>query len=247
MNTLLPQLLPTVTLAAAGLAAFGAYSIFAPGSQVFGPVVSRAPRGGARGVAITFDDGPCPGTTEPILDALEGAGVRAAFFLIGANAQRWPALVRRIDAAGHMIGNHSYEHSWLGPFRWRRYWHDQLVRTDGAIADAIGRRPRLFRPPMGIKTTLVAAAARSTGHTVVTWTRRAFDGVPTTPPRILARLVPRAQAGEILLLHDGTEPRGRHDRSATVGAMRPLLTGLRERGLDVQRLDHLIGLEPYAT
>ena len=79
--------------AAAGTATYG---IFAPSSSLMYPVISHGPSD--RGVALTFDDGPHPDSTPEILDALGDCGVRAAFFVVGQHAERWPDLVRRMDA-----------------------------------------------------------------------------------------------------------------------------------------------------
>src|SRR5207245_9328439 len=66
--------------------------------------------GGERQVAITFDDGPGPRWTPKILDILKAANVKATFFVVGVNAERYPALVRRIVDEGHEIANHTYYH-----------------------------------------------------------------------------------------------------------------------------------------
>ena len=61
-------------------------------------------------VVLTFDDGPWPGTTPAVLDALARECVKATFFLIGENAEARPALVRRIVAEGHTVGHHTWSH-----------------------------------------------------------------------------------------------------------------------------------------
>ena len=61
-------------------------------------------------VWLTFDDGPDPEHTPPLLDTLKACNVQATFFMIGMKAERHPDLVRRIAAEGHCIGNHSYHH-----------------------------------------------------------------------------------------------------------------------------------------
>jgi peptidoglycan-N-acetylglucosamine deacetylase len=63
-----------------------------------------------REIVLTFDDGPNPSYTPQILDALAAEGVKATFFLIGAMAQRYPALVRRIGREGHTIASHTQNH-----------------------------------------------------------------------------------------------------------------------------------------
>jgi peptidoglycan/xylan/chitin deacetylase (PgdA/CDA1 family) len=67
----------------------------------------------AKELVLTFDDGPWPGTTSKVLDALKHECVRATFFLLGRNAEHHPALVRREAAEGHSIGHHTYNHPLL--------------------------------------------------------------------------------------------------------------------------------------
>jgi hypothetical protein len=97
-----------------------------------------------------------------------------------------------------------------------------------------------------MKTWHVTDAARWAGHAVVTWSRRAMDGVATDAGQIVNRLVPASVAGDVLLLHDGVEPNalGR-DTRATEAAVRPLVAGLREKGLEPRRLDALLKIKGY--
>jgi peptidoglycan/xylan/chitin deacetylase (PgdA/CDA1 family) len=64
-------------------------------------------------LVLTFDDGPWPGTTPKVLDALKAECVRATFFLLGKNAEAAPALARRTLAEGHTLGHHTYGHPLL--------------------------------------------------------------------------------------------------------------------------------------
>lgn len=233
-----------VAVGAAAAGAVVANGTFAPRSSFWGPVLSRAPLAG--GVALTFDDGPTPGASDRVLDALGELKVKAAFFVIGRSARRHPRLVERMHAEGHVVANHTLDHSHYGLLRRRRYWQSQVDETDRTIRDIIGVRPALFRPPMGIKTRHVTRAAAAAGHTVVTWTRRALDGVATSPRRIVERLGPTSEPGDILLLHDGVEPNARRrDPGVTVAALRPLVDQLRERGLEPRRLDVMLGIDAY--
>lgn len=231
--------------AAATGVALAAYGVFHPRSSLLAPVVFRGPRTQPARIALTFDDGPSADVTARMLDTLGELGIKATFFVIGRNAAMAPDLLRRADVEGQLVASHSQDHHRLGMFRGRQYWHRQLQRADESIARALGRRPALFRPPMGFKHPPLAAAARARGQTIVTWSRRAFDCFPCSPERIVARLAPRACAGDIIALHDGCEPRARRSARATALALRPLVKALRERGLEPVRLDALLGLEPY--
>ena len=246
------DILPVVATGLAGAAAFfslGTYGATNPASTMWGPVISRGASPGAAAaasVALTFDDGPLPGATERVLDALGEAGVTAAFFVIGRCAERWPDLVRRMHDEGHLVANHSYDHHPFGLTGRHRYWLRDIGRADEVIEGVIGVRPTMFRPPMGLKHWHLMNAAADLGHHVVTWSRRAMDSRPLASEAIVERLVEPARAGDVMLLHDGNNPHfAPQDRAGTVGAVRPLIDGLRRRGLTPVRLDALLGLEAY--
>ena len=123
--------------------------------------VWRGPRAG-RKVALTFDDGPDPEQTPRVLDLLAAHGAKATFFLIGERAARAGALVRRIAAAGHDLGNHTWSHRslWLsGPAETGR----QVRQGHDAIAQVAGAAPRFFRPPWGMTNLALFAALRGLG------------------------------------------------------------------------------------
>ena len=231
--------------ACAAVAGTMVHGVFAPRSQLYGRVIFRGDRSDPPRVALSFDDGPHPDATQRVLDALGELGVKAAFFVIGRNIERAADVVAHAHSEGHLIANHTYEHAHLGTLRWRSYWRREIERTDAIIEQVIGRRPALFRPPMGFKSPPLCAAARVHRHCLVTWTRRAYDGVHTTTDRILARLADSAAAGDIMTMHDGIDRSARRSLDATVQAVGPLVRAWRARGLEVARLDELIGLAPY--
>src|ERR1700712_2733108 len=168
--------LTAMSIAAAGLAGIATltYGIGHPRANLFGRVISQG-MPGSTGVALTLDDGPTPGATDRVLDTLGEHGVRAAFFVIGQNAQRWPGLVRRMHDEGHIVGNHTFDHSHNGCWHRFAYWEKELPRANALIEQIIGPPPPLPRPPMGIKTWHLLMTAKRVGLTTVTWTRKAKD------------------------------------------------------------------------
>ena len=125
-------------IALTGVAAL-TYGIGHPRANLFGKVISQGVPG-STGVAFTFDDGPTPGATDRVLDILAEQNVRAAFFVIGQNVQRWPDLVRRMHNEGHIVGNHTYDHAHNGCWHRFAYWEKELPRANEVIEQIIGRR-----------------------------------------------------------------------------------------------------------
>jgi peptidoglycan/xylan/chitin deacetylase (PgdA/CDA1 family) len=227
-----PLLWTLPLLAGSGLLA---RAVFAPTSSMLYPTVSRLNGPDAR-VALTFDDGPWPGSTDLILDELARTNSHATFFVIGRYAAEQPGLIQRMHDEGHQIGNHTFDHHRDGLLRGEPYWREQLARTDEVIAKITGVRPGVFRPPMGFKAPPQARALRRTELRVVAWSRRTFDGILPSADRI-ARVGERLTSGDILLLHDGRDPASRRAVGAAAQALPALLSCLQRRGLTPVRVD----------
>jgi peptidoglycan/xylan/chitin deacetylase (PgdA/CDA1 family) len=209
-----------------------AYSVFAARCQFWAPVIRSIPQ--RDGVALTFDDGPHPEFTPRLLDILAERGVTATFFVIGRFAQAQPALLRRMIAENHVIGNHSLDHDRFGINQRRPYWRRQLAETQRIVADITGVRPVLFRPPMGFKTGHIAAAAREERLPIVGWSLRSLDTRPMAAERLAKRVVSRLGGHDILLMHDGVEPnRVGSSQQQTLDAVPRILEGISEKSLRV--------------
>ena len=191
--------------------------------------VAYHPAAGAAGplaVALTFDDGPWPHTTQQMLTILSQRQAPATFFVVGRQVERYPELVRREVAAGMALGSHSYSHP--QPF-------DRLPVA--RIRDEItrGRRtlvplrihPVGFRPPGGAASPAVTAAAQEFGDRTVLWSVDPADWQPgVTANQLVQRVLAAARPGAIVLLHDGGG-----NRSVTVAALPAIIDGLRRLGL----------------
>lgn len=117
--------------------------------QLFGDYVARVDTND-RVVALTFDDGPDPFHTPNVLDVLDQHQVKATFFMIGRQVERYPKVAREVLRRGHEIGNHSYSHPKLILMSPRRV-RDEIERTDKLLRD-IGVSGEIhFRPPHASK------------------------------------------------------------------------------------------------
>jgi peptidoglycan/xylan/chitin deacetylase (PgdA/CDA1 family) len=187
--------------------------------------------------ALTFDDGPSE-DTERVLDVLDRLAVRAAFFMVGKHVERLPRVARQVAERGHEIGNHSYSHP-IYLYRGGRETRRQLERAQAVIEDATGFRPRLARPPCGVRTPAYFTAARALGLRTVQWDVAGFDWTRRRAPEIAREVLRGARAGSIILLHDG-DSEGKRDRRETVGALPFIVEGLKGHGLGVAPLSDLL-------
>jgi uncharacterized protein (TIRG00374 family) len=186
---------------------------------------------GSRTVALTFDDGPGP-DTPGALAALDRAGARATFFVLGAKALERPELVREIAARGHAVGLHGFSHRKLhlaGPATIA----SELDRGREAVR-ACGVEPvPFFRAPHGLKGPLLGRALRRRGLRLVAWTRGVWDTERPGPPTIVRRATRGLRSGEIVLLHDGCGTPGIDPRrDQTAQAITEIVRAARAAGLE---------------
>src|SRR6266853_6335821 len=232
------MLLPIAATAGAAMGAW-AYGTYEPNSPLFGRAVGRGPTR-ERVAYLTFDDGPNPGATEPILETLAASDVPAAFFLVGEHVRRFPQVARRVARAGHEIGNHTLSHRKLhfaGPARIR----EELERTHALIVETAERAPRVFRAPHGYRNPFVGLVTRRLGYTVFGWTFGVWDSDQrVAAEQIRTRVRRKLRPGAIILLHDGDgyDPHG--DRSRTAAALPGIIADARAAGYAFRPLGDLV-------
>jgi peptidoglycan-N-acetylglucosamine deacetylase len=188
-------------------------------------------------IALSFDDGPAR-ETEAILDILKEQNVRAAFFSIGKNAAASPELVKRWDAEGHLIGNHSYSHGFNFDWQSAHTMAKEIADTNKVISGLTGKSPRLFRPPYGVTNPNLARAVRKTNMYSVGWNIRSFDTKAKDPQALLTRILTQIKGGDIILLHDSM--------AITKQILTELIDTARANGFTFVRIDKLLELDPYA-
>jgi peptidoglycan/xylan/chitin deacetylase (PgdA/CDA1 family) len=193
--------------------------------------VRRRVRSGC--VALTFDDGPHPGTTGRILDVLDGLDTPATFFCVGKNVEQAPELVSRMRTSGHAVGSHSYSHSLaknesaaavLADFRRGRSVLEGVLRRDVS----------LFRPPHGHLSYATIRAIRRLRLAPWLWSVDPEDWLPGRRSSEILAATAETLGGAVIVLHDWVEePRTpvALDREATIAALPELIERLRRRGL----------------
>ena len=178
-------------------------------------------------VGLTFDDGPHPVSTTPLLNALREGGARATFFTWGQHAEQYPALLRAERDAGMWLGNHTTSHPRLTTLG-EPAAYQEIAGTQQTIQRITGITPTLFRPPYGETNAQIRADEARLGLTEVLWTVDSQDWNGATTAQIV-QAAATLQPGGIILMHDG-------GYASTVAAVPQILAGLAARGLRPGRI-----------
>ena len=173
-------------------------------------------------IFLTFDDGPTETYTPTVLKLLAKYQAKATFFELGLQVDEFPHLVPQVKAAGHRIGNHTYDHKTLtslpvAKVRWEMEH---------------GPRSKCFRPPGRDTNPQIVALAASYGMRQVLWTIDTKDWSKPGTAAIENAILTGARPGAVILLHDGGG-----DRSQTIEALTYALPKLVQRGYVFESLD----------
>lgn len=149
-------------------------------------------------IALTFDDGPRRSTTTKLLDGLAERGVHATFFLVGEQVAGSEDIVKRMEAEGHQIGVHTYDHVRLTGLSAADF-SAQVDRTRDQLREILGHDDFWLRPPYGMTDKGVVKRA---GSPIILWSIDPEDWNDKNVDRIVDHVVSRAAGGDIILLHD---------------------------------------------
>ncbi|WP_164674580.1 polysaccharide deacetylase family protein [Spirulina subsalsa] len=203
-----------------------------------------------KAIALTFDDGPTPQLTAPILDILETYHVPATFFWVGQNVQRFPALVEKAAQAGHTLGNHTWYHpkGFLPPFRATQ----EVESTRQVIYQTMGRKTPWFRPPFGHLQNGLVSHARSQNDTIILWSVDSEDWRVKnfSVAQMVEQVVSNVKPGAIVLFHDGRGSRllsPTQNLPLTVQALPLILETLRQQGYYFVTVPQLLQLREQTT
>ena len=198
-------------------------------------------------VSLTFDDGPDPKVTPKLLEVLKAEGVKAAFFMVGHSAEMYPALVKRVETDGHLVGNHMYFHSATWPFHPAFVIRREMDRANEVLAKLIGNRPRFVRMPFSVGRPGLARIFRKLNLTPVGWDVRGLEGVLRDPGRIAEHVAKQARNGSVILLHECYYRTADFGAAQVAETARQVIARLRARGFVFKRLDEMLELEGYAN
>ncbi|WP_373547649.1 polysaccharide deacetylase family protein [Chamaesiphon sp.] len=188
-------------------------------------------------IALTFDDGPWPETTEQILAALKQEDVKATFYMVGQPLKSFPEIGKKVLADGHVIANHTLHHWYkqMSPLVAQR----EIEDTAKIIKEVLNVETDYFRPPGGVLTNGLVAYAEKHNQSVNMWSVDSGDSHPKRPSSeaILKTIIAGATPGGIVLMHDGG---GSHGNTAK--AVPQIIAKLRAQGYKFVTVPELLEL-----
>lgn len=179
-------------------------------------------------VFLTFDDGPVPEVTPWVLDFLKHQGLKACFFCVGENVQRYPELFQRLQTEGHLVGNHTFNHM------------QGLKNEDGVYVDNIEKAAayipgKLFRPPHGLLRPRQFKKLKSR-YRFVMWDiiSRDFDRL-LNPEQVAANVLKNVRPGSVIIFHDSVKA-----EKNMKAALPVVIRELRQQGYQVGNPEKLL-------
>ena len=183
---------------------------------------------GNKKVAITFDDGPHRKYTELILDGLKERGVKATFFVTGANVKKYPEIIERMHKEGHLIGNHTYHHTQLTSVNENKF-KEEIIKTNNIIREITGCDTEFIRPPYG---SWKKKYESELNMFPVMWTVDTVDWNSTNVSAIVKRGTAKIKENDIILMHDCY--------STSLTAAMQIIDRLQEQGYSFVTVDEIL-------
>lgn len=176
-------------------------------------------------VALTFDDGPNPIYTRQILAVLKKYNIKATFFVVGANAKKYPDVIKEIHDQGHIIASHSQTHPMLTKIS-EKQLQTEVAEPSEIVVGIIGIKPKCLRYPFGASNQHVRDVIREHGMTPVAMGFNSFDYERPGTDKIVRWIEKNLYSKQVILMHDGYDK-----REQTVAALPQIIEAAQKKGL----------------
>jgi len=226
----------TLLVLLAGL--YGLYELASSRTyQVMGELVPRVETE-KKVVALTFDDGPTDKVDE-VIAALDEAGVKATFYVMGQEIEQRPDAAKKLVAAGHELGNHTFSHKRM-VFKSPAFIREEIERTDELIRAAGYQGEITFRPPNGKKLIGLPWYLSQEGRTTVMWDVEpdSYPEVAATSEGIVKHAAEQVRPGSVILLHPWYA-----SRETSRAAIKGLVETLQSQGYEFKTMSELLEMK----
>ncbi len=189
-------------------------------------------------VAITFDDGPESKYTPQILDILDEYNIKATFFVIGQNAEKYPDALKSIHEKGHEIGSHSWSHKYF-PKLSQSAVEEEILKTQNIIEDITGEYRPIFRPPYGALEKQGRELVSSLGYNIVNWSVDTRDWAGTSEEQMMNYVKQQLKPGGIVLMHNAGNPKSIEN---TIRFLPTMIEWITEQGYEFVTVSEILNL-----
>lgn len=155
-------------------------------------------------IALTFDCAWDDNDVDRIIETLKRYNAEATFFAVGTWAEKYPEALKKISLAGFEVGNHSYNHAHYSTMSREEILAD--INKGDAVIESITSKPvKLFRAAYGEYNDDVVSVCEESGRKYIQWSNDSLDYKAKSAEEIFSRVTAKVAAGDIILLHNGTE------------------------------------------
>ena len=189
-------------------------------------------------MSLTFDDGPDPFSTEPLLALLDRHGIKATFFVVGKKVVAHPHLIEKILEKGHLLGNHTYHHDNFCMLKSSRYLYGEINAVQELLVP-FHVKALAFRPPVGITNPKLQGVLEKLGMVTVNFSCRGLDMGNRRLNGLSRRVLRHLRRGHIIALHD-VMPKKDGALQFWLCEIDKILQGIKDRGLEVLPLSDLV-------
>ena len=186
-------------------------------------------------IALTFDDGPWPDSTEKIVNILNKEKIKATFFVTARHIREYPDIFKAVVKNGYEIESHTVNHPMLARLSEKRQ-KEEMQKSCEIITQFGGKKPKFLRPPYMSYNRKTIRIADSVGLELVTWDIDPKDwSNGANSQSIYQNIVKHAHSGAIILLHDGGK-----NRQKTIKALPKIIHKLKAKGYTFVTLSELL-------
>lgn len=209
--------------------------------QFFGKVHCRISSESNK-IALTFDDGPDPNLTIDILNILKKYKIKATFFVVGIQAEKYAVILKQCFDAGHIIACHDLKHNIFSNFRTTAPLILDISKAREIISNAIGKKPLLYRPPVGLMNPHTLKTLNKLNMQCIGWSKSVNEAGNRRIDKI-KRIKNLTGSGEVILLHD-ILPIPEY-KQEILHQIEELCASIKAQKLEPVGIDELFGIQAY--
>lgn len=207
-------------------------------TKLFPKVIIRNGNSKNKTITLSFDDGPDLNYTPKILDILRKNNVKATFFVVGSQIEKYPAIFKRMVREGHDIASHGYRHLKITELTANQL-KSHLKQNTALIKKYKAPVSLVYRPPYGALDPITIQTISKQGYKIALWTIDSRDWRSLNKSQVIKNVVPNFKNGYIVLQHCAAESK-KENLSGSVQALPEIIKAARKEGFRLVTVSQLL-------